>query len=421
MRLIAGIGGVAGLVAGLSIVGSSAQSVRTLPPNAEAVIARTGIVPVGSQNNPVGMAIGGLLAIGGLGAIGYSMLSGDDADQPVARVVVQQARSAPAPTPIAPVESSPAPTPETPIAPELPEPSDGGAVRLDLVTAMMQLSQFCHVLIAGENGTGKTTLVMQLLKQIITKFAQNPEFDLLIIDPKLSRWGGLYESPNYQAAFPDADRDLIESVDRLEAFYRRLQKRAKLRQSKNVRAVAPILAVIDEVNTYLDALEQLDRKMIQSNRSSKPADREPFLSLHSSAKSAILGIGRMGREDKVWLWLLGQNPNLSALGFDGAADRANFTVVAVGCGDNQIGLDLALSNAKMFPAGAKLRPLLETHQGNPYQLAACSRYPKNLLIMPTSYQQVMAGDLPQPILDRFKCGPTVADPWGADNVVSFAR
>ena len=271
--------------------------------------------------------------------------------------------------------------------------SSGEVIEMDLVKQMLSLSQFCHVLLAGENGTGKTTFAIVLLKQIMAKYGSNADFDMLIVDPKFSQWAGLYESSYYQPAFPDSMGQLEKSVDRLEVFYGRLRKRAEERQKTGKRSDTPLLVIIDEVNTWLDALAMMDRRIAEENKGLKPDERMPTLQLNQRAKSAILGIARMGREDKIWLWMIGQNPNLEALGLSGASDRANFTVVAVGCGDNQIGLDLSLSNQTMFPNGQRLRPLLEQHQGKPYQLATCSRYPKNLLIMPSSYVSIAAGDI----------------------------
>ena len=242
---------------------------------------------------------------------------------------------------------------------------------------------------------------MALLKPIINKFIQITGFELLLIDPKRSRWNGLFQTKSYQSAFSNQPHDLERSVNRLELIYFKLDKLSSDRQKTGKRTEVPTLVIIDEVNTWLDALKAFDRNFKEENSSLPPAERSPAPRLYNRAVDSIAGISRMGREDRVWLWLIGQNSNLEALGLSGAQDRANFSIVAVGLGDNQITIELALSNSTMFTRGQALKNALKEHQGKPYQIAACTRKPANLLIMPSSYKDNAQEDFSAEILARF--------------------
>ena len=276
----------------------------------------------------------------------------------------------------------------------------GDSIGLDLAAVLLAMPEFCHILLAGENGTGKTTFAMALLKPIINKFIQITGFELLLIDPKRSRWNGLFQTKSYQSAFSNQPHDLERSVNRLERIYFKLDKLSSDRQKTGKRTEVPTLVIIDEVNTWLDALKAFDRNFKEENASLPPAERSPAPRLYNRAVDSIAGISRMGREDRVWLWLIGQNSNLEALGLSGAQDRANFSIVAVGLGDNQITIELALSNSTMFTRGQALKNALKEHQGKPYQIAACTRKPANLLIMPSSYKDNAQEDFSDEILAR---------------------
>ena len=276
----------------------------------------------------------------------------------------------------------------------------GDSIGLDLAAVLLAMPEFCHILLAGENGTGKTTFAMALLKPIINKFIQITGFELLLIDPKRSRWNGLFQTKSYQSAFSNQPHDLERSVNRLERIYFKLDKLSSDRQKTGHRTDVPTLVIIDEVNTWLDALKAFDRNFKEENASLPPAERSPAPRLYNRAVDSIAGISRMGREDRVWLWLIGQNSNLEALGLSGAQDRANFSIVAVGLGDNQITIELALSNSTMFTRGQALKNALKEHQGKPYQIAACTRKPANLLIMPSSYKDNAQEDFSDEILAR---------------------
>jgi|GEM_PF-1501615 len=276
----------------------------------------------------------------------------------------------------------------------------GDSIGLDLAAVLLAMPEFCHILLAGENGTGKTTFAMALLKPIINKFIQITGFELLLIDPKRSRWNGLFQTKSYQSAFSNQPHDLERSVNRLELIYFKLDKLSSDRQKTGKRTEVPTLVIIDEVNTWLDALKAFDRNFKEENSSLPPAERSPAPRLYNRAVDSIAGISRMGREDRVWLWLIGQNSNLEALGLSGAQDRANFSIVAVGLGDNQITIELALSNSTMFTRGQALKNALKEHQGKPYQIAACTRKPANLLIMPSSYKDNAQEDFSAEILAR---------------------
>ncbi len=276
----------------------------------------------------------------------------------------------------------------------------GDSISLDLAAVLLAMPEFCHILLAGENGTGKTTFAMALLKPIINKFIQIAGFELLLIDPKRSRWNGLFQTKSYQSAFSNQPHDLERSVNRLELVYFKLDKLSSDRQKIGKRTEVPTLVIIDEVNTWLDALKAFDRNFKEENSSLPPAERSPAPRLYNRAVDSIAGISRMGREDRVWLWLIGQNSNLEALGLSGAQDRANFSIVAVGLGDNQITIELALSNSTMFTRGQALKNALKEHQGKPYQIAACTRKPANLLIMPSSYRDNAQEDFSAEILAR---------------------
>jgi DNA polymerase III delta prime subunit len=283
---------------------------------------------------------------------------------------------------------------------------------MDLVAWLDGSPEFCHLLLAGETGTGKTTFAISLLRLFLTRNSDIGVNDMLIIDPKYSQWAGLFRTGIYQPAFSGKQHDLSDSVDRLEAFFYKIERRAIERQRTGERAISSCLVIVDEVNTYLDALKSMDNLLMAQNKGVKPQDKTEPLNLHQRACIAIAGLGRMGREDRVCLWLLGQNPNLKALGFEGASDRANFSVVSVGFRANQVALAVALSNPSMFPLGQKLVGELEAHESATYQLAACSRLPKNLLIMPSSYVQTGSGDLDTATLGRFmgRTVPPVAQP-----------
>lgn len=287
----------------------------------------------------------------------------------------------------------------------------GDSIGLDLAAVLLAMPEFCHILLAGENGTGKTTFAMALLKPIINKFIQITGFELLLIDPKRSRWNGLFQTKSYQSAFSNQPHDLERSVNRLERIYFKLDKLSTDRQKTGKRTEVPTLVIIDEVNTWLDALKAFDRNFKEENASLPPAERSPAPRLYNRAVDSIAGISRMGREDRVWLWLIGQNSNLEALGLSGAQDRANFSIVAVGLGDNQITIELALSNSTMFTRGQALKNALKEHQGKPYQIAACTRKPANLLIMPSSYKDNAQDDFPAEILARL--GAPIAIPPNA--------
>lgn len=276
----------------------------------------------------------------------------------------------------------------------------GDSIGLDLASELIAMPEFCHVLLAGENGTGKTTFALALLKPIINKFIPIPGFELLLIDPKRSRWNGLFQTKSYQSAFSNQPGDLEKSVNRLELIYFKLDKLSSARQKTGKRTEVPTLVIIDEVNTWLDALKAFDRTFKEENSTLPPADRLPLPRLYNRAVDSIAGISRMGREDRVWLWLIGQNSNLEALGLSGAQDRANFSIVAVGLGDNQITIELALGNSAMFTRGQALRNALKEHQGKPYQIAACTRKPANLLIMPSSYKGNAQEDFSPEILTK---------------------
>ena len=276
----------------------------------------------------------------------------------------------------------------------------GDSIGLDLAAVLLAMPEFCHILLAGENGTGKTTFAMALLKPIINKFIQITGFELLLIDPKRSRWNGLFQTKSYQSAFSNQPHDLERSVNRLELIYFKLDQLSSDRQKTGKRTEVPTLVIIDEVNTWLDALKAFDRNFKEENSSLPPAERSPAPRLYNRAVDSIAGISRMGREDRVWLWLIGQNSNLEALGLSGAQDRANFSIVAVGLGDNQITIELALSNSTMFTRGQALKNALKEHQGKPYQIAACTRKPANLLIMPSSYKDNAQEDFSAEILAR---------------------
>lgn len=288
----------------------------------------------------------------------------------------------------------------TAAAPSSTSVKPGDSIGLDLAAVLLAMPEFCHILLAGENGTGKTTFAMALLKPIINKFIQIPGFELLLIDPKRSRWNGLFQTKSYQSAFSNQPHDLERSVNRLELIYFKLDKLSSDRQKTGKRTEVPTLVIIDEVNTWLDALKAFDRNFKEENSSLPPAERSPAPRLYNRAVDSIAGISRMGREDRVWLWLIGQNSNLEALGLSGAQDRANFSIVAVGLGDNQITIELALSNSTMFTRGQALKNALKEHQGKPYQIAACTRKPANLLIMPSSYRDNAQDDFPAEILAR---------------------
>lgn len=288
----------------------------------------------------------------------------------------------------------------TAVAPSSTSVKPGDSIGLDLAAVLLAMPEFCHILLAGENGTGKTTFAMALLKPIINKFIQIAGFELLLIDPKRSRWNGLFQTKSYQSAFSNQPHDLQRSVNRLELIYFKLDKLSSDRQKTGKRTEVPTLVIIDEVNTWLDALKAFDRNFKEENASLPPAERSPAPRLYNRAVDSIAGISRMGREDRVWLWLIGQNSNLEALGLSGAQDRANFSIVAVGLGDNQITIELALSNSTMFTRGQALKNALKEHQGKPYQIAACTRKPANLLIMPSSYKDNAQEDFSAEILAR---------------------
>jgi hypothetical protein len=157
--------------------------------------------------------------------------------------------------------------------------------------------------------------------------------------------------------------------------------RSKARQRSGNRPEDTILVLIDEINTWIASLKGLDDSIKSENMSLPPAERE-LANFYQRGLASIAVLARMGREDRVVLWGIGQNPNITALGLDGVADRSNLCVVAVGFGRANMTINTALSNQTMFPYGAELLRGIKEHQTKQHQIAASSRFPDDLMVMP---------------------------------------
>ena len=77
----------------------------------------------------------------------------------------------------------------------------------------------------------------------------------------------------------------------------------------------------------------------------------------------------------------------------------------------------------MFTRGQALKNALKEHQGKPYQIAACTRKPANLLIMPSSYKDNAQEDFSAEILARLgsPSSTPIAVPSPSPEVVTTAE
>ena len=210
-------------------------------------------------------------------------------------------------------------TPAPVAAPSRWDSEDGGILEpLDAAKLMAKCGD--HVLISCRTGSGKTTLVGQAIARSYAE--QSAEF--WIVDPKGSRYCGLEKGANY-CAIPLRQDGSAKVLKVLGAALDELQRRITLRAQDPSAEFQPLIILMDEWPTLLARCSSGASQIIK--------DAETIL--------------RTGREDRVFLWVVGQSHYSQDCGFN-RNTQGNFTIFALGRGEAWQSLELAVSDAHMI-------------------------------------------------------------------------
>lgn len=210
-------------------------------------------------------------------------------------------------------------TPSPVAAPSRWDSEDGGILEpLDAAKLMAQCGD--HVLISCRTGSGKTTLVGQAIARAYAE--QSAEF--WIVDPKGSRYCGLEKGANY-CAVPLRQDGSAKVLRVLGAALDELQQRITLRAQDSSVEFQPLIVLLDEWPTLLSRCESGSAQIIK--------DAETIL--------------RTGREDRVFIWIVGQSHYSQDCGFN-RNTQGNFTIFALGRGEAWQSLELAVSDSHMI-------------------------------------------------------------------------
>jgi hypothetical protein len=155
-------------------------------------------------------------------------------------------------------------------------------------TATFDLNATPHLLIAGNTGKGKTSLVRALI-EAARDSASRSELDLILIDPKQIEFGVYDGAPNVHAVYTNNE----EIYDALIALEAEMQRRyAHYRKTWEWDA-KPIIVVVDELRVLYKRLrtEAITRKesVTQSRPPAAQAALEELLFLGRSAGIHIIG------------------------------------------------------------------------------------------------------------------------------------
>lgn len=211
------------------------------------------------------------------------------------------------------------PTPITVAAPSRWDSEDDSILEpLDAAELMAKCGD--HVLISCRTGSGKTTLVGQAISRAYAE--QSAEF--WIVDPKGSRYCGLEKGANY-CAIPLRQDGSAKVLKVLGAALDELQRRITLRAQDPSAEFQPLIILMDEWPTLLARCSSGASQIIK--------DAETIL--------------RTGREDRVFLWVVGQSHYSQDCGFN-RNTQGNFAILALGRGEAWQSLELAVSDAHMI-------------------------------------------------------------------------
>ena len=197
-----------------------------------------------------------------------------------------------------------------------------------------------HLMLACRTGAGKTTTVLSALEQIHRQ--HEGRAIVKVVDPKQSSWAGLEKVPG-RVRYPNL-RDprsaelfltaLREASDELD---NRSQERRAAREAGEEYDPPPYYLVIDEENILLALAEQYDTEGYDGPR------------ILPRIKSNLNALVLAGREDRVYLWIVGQSHLCQDAGFNGAV-RDSFAVLCQGRAGNFQSIERAIGDSYLIPA-----------------------------------------------------------------------
>ena len=181
--------------------------------------------------------------------------------------------------------------------------SDGSekSVSLNNLDELLSTAVASSVLLASLRGTGKTSLLQELLDR--------PDSGEIIgLDPKNSNSLGVLE-PYFKYVPPDQENTYLATIlgVRKELNHRN-QKRLETKDCE------PLWLIIDEYQTTRQCWSKETQEKV---------------------RNALSFIVNQGRERRVFVILMGQSPLCSDIGFSGG-ERANMAILAMGCDEQQL-------------------------------------------------------------------------------------
>lgn len=245
----------------------------------------------------------------------------------------------PVPEPV-PVTVAPPPAPLPKATPEVPvlEAIAAEADSIDLGALIANYDG--HLMLACRTGAGKTTTVLSALEQIHRQ--HEGRAIVKVVDPKQSSWAGLEKVPG-RVRYPNL-RDprsaelfltaLREASDELDT---RSQERRAAREAGEPYDPEPYYLVIDEENILLALAEQYDTEGYDGPK------------ILPRIKSNLNALVLAGREDRVYLWIVGQSHLCQDAGFNGAV-RDSFAVLCQGRAGNFQSIERAIGDSYLIPA-----------------------------------------------------------------------
>ena len=161
-----------------------------------------------------------------------------------------------------------------------------------------------HLLVSSKTGSGKTFFIKSLMRRLYELEGNG----FIVIDPKGSQWMGLDRVFRIRS---ESDSSTMLTV--VKRVLKILQARIADREKSGDPTDAPrITLILDEWPTLLDMAKAVK--------------------LDTELMTALNAIVRLGREDRVNLWLMGQSHLVSEAGFSRTTQN-NFELVALGRGD----------------------------------------------------------------------------------------
>ncbi|MGA1256359.1 MAG: type IV secretory system conjugative DNA transfer family protein [Candidatus Nanopelagicaceae bacterium] len=163
-----------------------------------------------------------------------------------------------------------------------------------------------HLFLSCKTGSGKTTTIRAMIRAMLEREPVN----FVVADPKGSSWLGLEKGKTLCKVRESSDvPKLLRWVEGIKDI---LNKRINDRDSGNPSTDARIILILDEWPTLWDLAREAK------------LDAQLLMGLNS--------IVRLGREDRVNLWVVGQSHLVTESGFSRTTQN-NFEMISLGRGD----------------------------------------------------------------------------------------